>query len=174
MFAFVEFLKKRPTDRTILMGRIIFGLTIALILGLNLEHFSLHLPQTLLSYEEGIKYGLFILAIVPIFMGATNVCMAKRKYIKMIQMVFGVVLIIVGNWLIVIQYESPEAKKDAVVASGSLDYASLNQKTSTSKPLDTGFWIALLGVLPLLAGITGKCITSKCLKYGEVIKKIRV
>jgi hypothetical protein len=31
-----------------------------------------------------------------------------------------------------------------------------------------------MGLLPLFAGITGKCITSKCLKYREKITKIRV
>ncbi len=36
MFKFIEFLQKRPKDRTILAGRIIFGLIVALLLGLNL------------------------------------------------------------------------------------------------------------------------------------------
>jgi hypothetical protein len=34
--------------------------------------------------------------------------------------------------------------------------------------------IWLMWVLPLIAWITGKCITSKCLKYKEKITKIRV
>jgi len=60
------------------------------------------------------------------------------------------------------------------VQSGSLDYGAISESKTPSKSVNVGFWIALLGILPLLAGITGKCITSKCLKYGEVIKKIRV
>ena len=38
-------------------------------------------------------------------------------------------------------------------------------KTSQKAPISVGFWIALLSILPLLAGITGKCITEKCIKY---------
>jgi hypothetical protein len=31
-----------------------------------------------------------------------------------------------------------------------------------------------MALLPLFAWITGKCITSKCMKFGEKVTKIRV
>lgn len=146
---------------------------IALILGLNLETIALHLPDTLKAYETGILYGLFIFAVVPIFMGASRLCIAKRKYIRIMQICFGIVLFVAGNWLI--DTKAPMTTTPTIsTQSGSLDYGEIAQAKSTTKPVNVGFWIALLGILPLLAGITGKCITSKCLKYGEVIKKIRV
>ncbi|MDD5377006.1 MAG: hypothetical protein PHH16_02705 [Candidatus Gracilibacteria bacterium] len=173
MFKLVEFFQKRPSDRTILFGRMFFGLIIAILLGLNLDNITLHLPETLKSYETGIIYGLFIFAIVPFLMGATNICITKRKYVKMIQIAFGFALILSGNLLIDTKTSVPQ-NPTAATQSGSLDYGTIAQSKSSAKPIDVGFWIALLGILPLLAGVTGKCITKKCLKYGEVIKKIRV
>lgn len=173
MFKLVEFFQKRPKDSTILFGRIGFGLLIALILGLNLTTITLHLPASLQAHETGVLYGLFVFALVPIFMGATNICLLKRKYLRIVQICFGIVLMLTGNYLIDTKTVTPE--NTAITAqSGSLDYGAIAQAKSTEKPVNVGFWIALLGILPLLAGITGKCITSKCLKYGEVIKKIRV
>lgn len=173
MFKLIEFLQKRPKDSTILFGRIGFGLIIALVLGLNLSTISLHLPTSLQAYETGILYGLFIFAIVPIFMGVSNICLMKRKYLRIMQICFGIVLMFTGNLLIDTKVTAPE-KSVITTQSGSLDYAAIAQVKSTEKPVNVGFWIALLGILPIIAGITGKCITSKCLKYGEVIKKIRV
>ncbi|NCP77376.1 hypothetical protein GW819_01985 [Candidatus Gracilibacteria bacterium] len=173
MFKLVAFFQKRPSDRTILLGRMTFGFLIALILGLNLENIILILPEGLKAYETSIIYGLFIFAIVPFFMGATGICLAKRKYVRIIQICFGIVLLIAGNSLI--DTKTPILVQDTItVQSGSLDYGAISESKTPSKSVNVGFWIALLGILPLLAGITGKCITSKCLKYGEVIKKIRV
>ena len=173
MFKLVEFFQKRPKDSTILFGRIGFGLLIALILGLNLTTISLHLPTSLQAYETGILYGLFIFAIVPIFMGVSNICLMKRKYLRIMQICFGIVLMLTGNLLIDTKATAPE-NSVITTQSGSLDYGEIAQAKSTERPVNVGFWIALMGILPILAGITGKCITSKCLKYGEVIKKIRV
>lgn len=173
MFKLIEFLRKRPKDSTILFGRIGFGLLIALILGLNLDTIALHLPVSLQAHETGVLYGLFIFAIVPIFMGVSNICLMKRKYLRIMQICFGVILMLIGNLLIYTKTTTPE-NNTTTTQSGSLDYGAIAQVKSAEKPVNVGFWIALLGILPMLAGITGKCITSKCLKYGEVIKKIRV
>lgn len=37
-----------------------------------------------------------------------------------------------------------------------------------------GIFLVLLGIFWILVGLTGKGTTSKCIHYGEVIKKIRV
>ena len=67
-------------------------------------------------------------------------------------------------------YVNEVTRKDGDAPDGG----TIAETKTPSKPVNVGFWLALLGTLPLLAGITGKCITSKCIKYGEVIKKIRV
>jgi hypothetical protein len=173
MFKLVEFLQKRPKDRTILMGRGVFGIIIAILLGLNLNNITLHLPSALQSYENIAIYGLFILAIIPFFMGVSGLCIAKRKYIRIMQISFGVILFIVGNWFVDVK-TAPTTSPITSTQSGSLDYNALSESKTPSKPVNVGFWLAFLGILPLIAGISGKCITNKCLKYGEVIKKIRV
>lgn len=173
MFKLIEFFQKRPKDRTILFGRMFFALIMAILLGLNLNNITLHLPEVLKPYETGIIYGLFVFALVPFLMGATGICLAKRKYVRIIQICFGIVLMVAGNSLIDVKTPVSE-NTPATTQNGSLDYGAIAQATSSSRPIDVGFWVALLGIFPLLAGITGKCITSKCLKYGEVIKKIRV
>lgn len=173
MFKLIAFFQKRPKDKTILFGRIGFGLLIAIILGLNLENIILHLPEGLKAYEALVIYGLFVFALVPFLMGITGSCLAKRKYVRILQICFGIMLFIAGNWLI--DTKAPTIQViPANTQSGSLDYGAITETVSPSEPVNVGFWIALLGIFPLLAGITGKCITSKCLKYGEVIKKIRV
>jgi hypothetical protein len=174
MFKLVEFFQKRPKDSTIRIGRIIFGLVIALLVGLNFQNIILlHLPDFVKPYEFYKKLGLFIFALVPIFMGISGICLAKRKYVRIIQICFGIMFIIIGNWFI--DVKAPAIQEvTPTTQNGTLDVSNLAPIKAPSTPVDVGFWIALLGILPLLAGITGKCITSKCLKYGEIIKKIRV
>ena len=173
MFKFIEFIQKRPKDTTIRLGRIGFGSVLALILGLNLDTIVLNLPVWLKMYETGILYGLFIFAVMPIFMGASNVCLLKRKHIRIIQTCFGILLMFLGNSLIDTKWVT---QIDPIITSqsGSLDYGNITEVSSAKKPVNVGFWIALLGIIPLLCWISGKCITSTCLKHGEVIKKIRV
>lgn len=175
MFKFIEFLQKRPSDRTILNARMIFGIVIALLLGLNFSEITLNLPESLQMYGREIQYGLFIFAVVPFLMGATGICLAKRKYVRIIQIVFGIVLLVVGNALIDMKgVPTIENQPTQTQSTGALDYATIAETQAISKPMNVGFWIALLGIFPFFAGITGKCITSKCLKYREIIKKIRV
>lgn len=174
MFKFIEFLQKRPSDRVILNGRMIFGIVVALLLGLNFSDITLNLPEGLQMYRREMQYGLFIFAVVPFLMGATGICLAKRKYVRIIQIVFGIVLIVIGNGLIDMK-DAPVPQKQPIQTQNSMiDYESITETETTHTPINVGFWIALLSIFPLLAGITGKCITSTCMKYREVIKKIRV
>lgn len=170
MLKLIEFLRKRPSDKTILYGRVVFWTLIFLLLGVFFNDYSLSLPDSLKSNEQAIKYALFILGAVPIFMWASNICLAKRKYVKLIQIVFWIVLIVVWNNI------EMNANMEATQPSTTTQSASFDEITKQTKkaPLEVWFWIALIGILPLLAGITGKCITEKCLKYGEKITKIRV
>lgn len=45
---------------------------------------------------------------------------------------------------------------------------------SESPNLDIDILIGMMGILPLVAGITGKFVTKNCLNYGEKVTKIRV
>lgn len=152
MFEFIKFLQKRPTDKTILIWRILFGLVYITTMYYNF--FIQGNPNTLenvffwqeVSSESltYITYGIIALWIVPMIIWATNICVAKKKYMRIVQVVFGIVLFYISS---------------KIVKWPDLDIDSL---------------VFFMAFLPLFAGITWKCITSKCMKYAETIKKIRV
>ncbi|EKE26174.1 MAG: hypothetical protein ACD_4C00397G0003 [uncultured bacterium (gcode 4)] len=170
MFKLIEFFKKRPSDKAILFSRIIFWLIIVLLLAIFFNDYEINLPQSLEWNEIYVKYSLFILGLVPIIMWSTNICIAKRKYVRIIQLIFWIVLIIVWNNINMIE-SSQTMKIQTNTGSTSFEDATKNQKWPI---VNVWFWIAFLSIMPLIAGLTGKCITSKCLKYWEVITKIRV
>lgn len=152
MFEFIKFLQKRPTDKTILIWRVLFGLIYITTMYYNF--FIQETPNTLenvMFWQEisantltYITYGIIALWIVPMIMWSTNLCVAKKKYMRIVQVVFGIVLFYISS---------------KIVKWPDLDIDSL---------------VFFMAFLPLVAGITWKCITSKCMKYAETIKKIRV
>ncbi|MBW7954941.1 hypothetical protein H3C61_03955 [Candidatus Gracilibacteria bacterium] len=152
MIGIIKFLQKRPSDNTILFGRIAFGVLYTAIMWYNLIYLNKDIDSVYffgfleLSIEQVLitKYIFTGLGIIPIFMGVTNICLLKKKYLKMLQIFFAIVLFYIAG---------------SIKDSATLDFDII---------------IGLMGLLPLFAGITGKCITTKCLKYKEKITKIRV
>ena len=151
---FIKLLQKRPSDLTIRVWRIIFGLILIWSLYYSLIYSST--PDTIdnnffwvdldKKTVEYIKYIFVWIWIVPIIMWAFNICLFKKKYVRIIQIIFGIILFYIAH------------------------------KIKISDPdtlwVDTLIWF--MGLLPLLAWITWKCITTKCMKYKEKITKIRV
>lgn len=143
-------LMKRPSDKNIRVARIIFGLILILALFYNLIVLNkwvetIYFGQNLSSYEMVIKYILIALWIVPVIMWVTNICLAKKKYVRIIQIIFWIILMLVAS-----------------------------QVLKDSPSLDIDFLVWFMSLFPLFAWITGKCITSNCMKYKEKITKIRV
>ncbi len=150
MLWFIKFMQKRPSDKTIRISRIAFGLILSSALYYNLivqadaidsEIFFTTVSESSLEY---IKYGFVSLWLIPIFMWATNLCLLKKKHMKYLQMFYAIVLFYVSA---------------NIVEGPSLDVDSL---------------VAFMWIFPLIGWITWKCITSNCLKYKEKITKIRV
>lgn len=168
MFKLIEFFRKRPSDKTIMYWRIIYWMIILLLLWVYFNEYTINLPDSLKANELYVKYALFIFWVIPVWMWITWICFAKRKIVKILQIIFWIVLILVWNN---INMKSSEISSDINKTSTNFEEIT---KTSQKAPINVGFWIALLSILPLLAGITGKCITEKCIKYWEKITKIRV
>lgn len=150
MMWFIKLLQKRPSDKTIKIGRIIFGIILSWSLYYNLVYqadaletsfFWMELNDSTINY---IKYAFSALWIIPIFMWVTNICLVKKKYMRYIQIFFAIVLFYISS---------------KIVSWADLDVETL---------------IFLMAFLPLIAWITWKCITSNCMKYKEKIQKIRV
>lgn len=155
MMWFVKFMQKRPSDLTIRIWRIIFGLVLIWSLYYNLFYnvsaldkldnnfFWFDLSSTTVEY---ISYFFVWIWIVPIVMWITNVCLLKKKYIRIVQIVFWIMLFYIANQILPFDVDS----------------------------LDVDVLIGFMWLLPLIAWITGKCITTGCMKYAEKLTKIRV
>ncbi|MDD3794246.1 MAG: hypothetical protein PHI37_05505 [Candidatus Gracilibacteria bacterium] len=152
MLGFIKFLQKRPSDKTIIIGRILFG-----VIYMSAMYYNFFVQENPNTFENVffwqevseqtlnyISYFIIGIGIVPIIMGATNICVAKKSIMRIVQIIFGISLFYISSKIV----EGPDLDIDALV-----------------------FFMAFL---PFFAGITGKCITSKCMKYGEKVTKIRV
>jgi len=146
---FINFIQKRPSDKTIRVGRVIFGLILILALYYNLIFQWDKIENTFLfmNIEDKInivKYILVALWIIPLFMWIVKICILKKKYMRIIQIIFGIFLFYISS--IIVQWPS----------------------------LDVDSLIAFMWILPLFAWITWKCIPTYCMKFAEKITKIRV
>ncbi len=168
MFQFIEFLKKRPSDTTIRIIRILFSLGTAGLLVLAAKDYSLPFQSHYESFALYAKYALAAVFVIhAVVFGAIGICFCKRSLMKKLQMIVGVLMIITGNFIGKVEAPTPQATPNTQVSISAI-------ATETPKPINVGFYFALLGFLPLLSGISGKMIMSKCLKHGETITKIRV
>ena len=152
---FIKLLQKRPSDLIIRLGRIIFGLLLVWSLYYNLIYnvsgldtidknfFWVDLNTGTLEY---VKYFFISVWVVPIIMGSTNICLLKKKYVRIIQVIFWILLFYIANQVIPFDVDA----------------------------LDVDVLIWFMWVLPLVAWITGKCITTSCMKYMEKITKVRI
>lgn len=143
-------MQKRPSDITIRVWRVIFWLILIIAFYYNLiiqwDAIQSNIFWQELSGKqiEYVKYFLVALWIIPVFMWAVKICILKKKYMRIIQIIFWILLFYVSS---------------IIVEWPSLDVDSL---------------IAFMWVLPLVAWITWKCIPSYCMKFAEKITKIRV
>lgn len=146
---FIKFMQKRPSDKTIRVGRIIFWfiLIISLYYHLIMQWWKLEdnfFWINVSEYHTIIKYIMVSIWIIPLIMWVINVCILKKKYMRILQWFFWILLFYISSKII----EWPNLWVDTLVF--------------------------LMWFLPLFAWITWKCITSNCMKYKEKITKIRV
>ncbi len=183
-----RFLAKRPSDAAIRSFRVLFGLALAAALLAARGNYRL-LPEGAAAYESAAQWALLALAVPPFFAGATGWCFMKKSNCRKAQFAMAVFLFVLGGWLMrplaaAETAKAPEAPKPAVSSEATpVSFADAARRAApetaakpaeAAAPANPGAWVALLAWLPLLAGITGKGVTSNCLRYGEVVTKIRV
>lgn len=152
MLWIINLLQKRPSDKNIRIWKVVFGLIFSLSLFYNLIYLWKDIDNEylfwLITIDENtkliLKYIVSSLWIIPIISGVFNVCFLKTKYARIAQIV---------GWIWMFYISS------SIVSSPNLDI---------------DFLIWFLWIVPIIAWITWKCITTKCLKYKEKITKIRV
>lgn len=153
LMSLVKFFQKRPTDKTILIGRFIFWILYIFVMYYNLFYldwkwitntYIFWLIQLNQEQTEILKYVFTWIWIIPIFMWSTNICLLKKKYLRIIQIIFWFILFYIA-WSI-----------------------------NSSPDLDFDILIWFMWLFPLLWWATWKCITTKCLRYKEKVTKIRI
>ncbi len=152
MLRFIQFIQKRPQDKTIMIGKILFGLILAGVLTYNF--FFQPSPNTIentffgMKIENNVKlyiqYAIIALWTFPLITGLANTCFLKKKYTQLLQIIYSILLFIA---------------------------ASLIQDVAH---LDIDSLLFIFAFFPLFAGITGTCVLKKCLQFWEKITKIRV
>ncbi len=148
----LKILAKRPSDNTIRISRVIFWIILSGSVYYSLIYSWREIETELIfwlfnlsdNWVVILKYIIASLWLVPIIMGATNICLLKSKYMRYLQIFFAIMLFYF-SWIIV---------------------------ESANLWVDTLMWF--MWIFPLLAWITWKCITSKCMRYKEKLTKIRV
>lgn len=167
-----KFLAQRPTDRTIRLLHIVSGLIIMQLLWYAASRSVLDIPfMTDLSAEQevSVHIGLMVLGFLLVLKWLLPWCLLKHRTLRIIQWTIWILLIIIG-WPImdpIVKDIRTPAKKDA-------PGFSINVWPTTQKSSHPGIILVLFGILWLFVGITGKWTTEKCLRYKEVVKKIRV
>lgn len=150
MIWIIKFLQKRPSDLQIRVLRIIFWLIIAWSVYYNFIYLNKSLDLNfywydLSAYEIYFKYGIWAIWLVPIIIWAFDICLFRKKYIRWIQSILWILLFYIAIWIF------PDSAK-----------------------IDIDFLFIILSIIVLIAWISGKCITKKCMRYKEKITKIRV
>ena len=93
---------------------------------------------------EYVKYFFIGLWFIPLIVWITNICVMKKKYVRISQIIMAIILLYISSVI----KEWPELDIDALI------------------------WF--LWLILLIWWITWKIITSNCMKYAEKITKIRI
>lgn len=168
MLKIINFIKSRPSDHTIKLLRIWVGLVLTALLGLGYMTYEV-LPSLIPTgiTQDITKMVLIFLAILPVLWGIADLPLGKKKAVSYALSLFGLFWLIIGNLM------TPVSERNTVSSSTASSFAEIATKEDRTT-VDVGFYVALIGFLVLLVGWTGKFVTSRHLKHGEKITKIRV
>jgi hypothetical protein len=176
MFKFIEFLRKRPSDTTIRILRTLWWGGLAGLMIYTAPHITLPFSSYYSEYELYIKYALAALfGILAIVFGVLWLCVFQRSVMKKVQMISGVLLILLWSTLsLSLSFNGSKCVGDTT-GDTKCASVSLSDYTGTSSaPLSPSVFLILMGIATFIGGLSGKMVTQSCLKYKEVITKIRV
>ncbi len=167
-----KFVAQRPKDSTIRIFHIVSGLVILELLWYADSRSILDIPflGVLSPLQERYTHiGLMVLGLFLLLKGLLPWCLIKHRTLRISQAIIGLLLIIIGGPImdaIITQVPAPE-KKDA-------KWLKIDVGPTIKKSSHPGIILVLLWALWFFVGLTGKGTTEKCLRYKEVVKKIRV
>jgi hypothetical protein len=152
MNSFIKFIQKRPSDLTIRVWRIVFWFIYIVVLYINFFVFepkntiqdSLFWIDISTQTKMIMTYIIIAFGLIPLVMWAINICIAKEKYIRIMEIIYAVLLFYFAH---------------IIVDWPNLDIDSL---------------VFFMAFLPLFWWITWKFITKRCRLHGVKKTKIRV
>ncbi|MDA9129433.1 hypothetical protein N9J72_03085 [Candidatus Gracilibacteria bacterium] len=150
MMNFLKLLMKRPTDTRIRNLKIVLGVLLLAIGFIAFRVQNLQLENSIFGVvldpqmKNFVSYIIIGIGGIPLLLGGLDINILSRGYTKIMQILFGIILIIISGMFI--------------------DTATLS----------VDIFYFLLGLVVAIIGITGKFITKKGLKHGQKITKIRV
>ncbi|MBP6921527.1 hypothetical protein KBB89_03220 [Candidatus Gracilibacteria bacterium] len=169
-----QFVARRPKDGTIRLMHIITGFIIIGLLWwsqdrsvIDVPFMGVQSPET----EKKIEYALMILGLFFIVRGIITACMIRQKLLRWKQALHGLALIIVGGPMMDPFVRSIITPETTTTGGFQIDTTVAPIVEMSWHP---GIFLVLLGIFWIFVGMTGKGTTSKCIRYGEVVKKIRV
>jgi hypothetical protein len=161
-------LAQKPTDQTIRIVRTVFALVlIALIyFGWDVTALNFGLPAEL-------KYALYIFPVIGLIRGIVDPGLFRKKIWKWTIVVLGGLMLVISLVFI----DDVPAVSPTVSGEG-ISISDINTSTTsdTTFSVSTDNWFGFFGPILAIIGflLTGKNITTKNERYGEIIKKIRV
>ncbi len=170
-----QFVARRPSDMIIRLLHILSGVFIIWALWFAGDHAVMDIP--FVGVYEGnaaheIEYMFMIIGAFFVLRGILPWCLMRQKTLRIIQAVAGFALILIGGPIM-----DPLIKN--IIAPAPTSTTGGFQIDTTVAPIIEMTWhpgtlLILLGIFWILVGLTGKGVTEKCIRFGEVVKKIRV
>ncbi len=169
-----QFVARRPSDMTIKILHIITGIFVIWSLWFAGDHAVMDIPFVGV-YEwnaaHQIQYICMIIGVLFVFRWIIPWCLIRQKTLRIIQAVSGFALIIIGGPIM-----DPLIKN--IIAPTTTATGGFQIDTTTAPVIEMtwhpGTWLVLLWIIWIFIGLTGKGTTEKCIRFGEVVKKIRV
>jgi hypothetical protein len=167
-------LAQKPTDKTIRTVRTVFAfILIALIyFGWDVTALNFWLPAEL-------KYTLYVFPIIGLIRGIVDPGLFRKKIWKWTIVALGGLMLVTSLVFIDdVPAVSPTLARPTTVSGEGISISGLDRDpvSSSTFSVSTDNWFGFFGPILAIIGffLTGKNITTKNERYGEIIKKIRV
>jgi hypothetical protein len=112
-----------------------------------------------------------IFALFFLVRGLLTTCILKQKWLRITQAIHGFILVMIGGPMM-----DPIVK--SIITTPTTSTGGFQIDTTVASLVEMswhpGVFLVLLWILWIFIGLTGKGTTEKCIRYGEIVKKIRV
>lgn len=171
-------LAQKPSDTKIRTWRIIFAILLILVItfGLHATDVNISLFDNIFAdLPDELLYALYIFPIIGLIRGIFDPGLFRKAIWKWVIFGLGAAMFIFSVFFL--SEKTPKiitTEQTAITADSTTTVTQVSQDPLTF--VDTDNWLGFFGLITMFVGffLTGRNITTKNEKFGEVIKKIRV